>query len=124
MRITVSGYHQSHLLEIVINSGNPPKYPMVSVIQSLERMGYLSGEILWIDWCGGAQPLSWAPLTAYSTNGFIEVYTFSLDGRYEMWLPAGKYDFGLNHPGLGSKYFKTGLAISWGSVNSLNFAYG
>lgn len=123
MRVTIPGYHQNQLLRIIINSGSPPKYPVVSVIQGLERFGYLHGEILWIDWCGGALPLSWASLTAYSTDGFKEVYTFSLDGEYQLWLPAGNYDFGLYHPGLGSKYFKAGLAVSWGSVNSINFTY-
>lgn len=123
MRVTIPGYHQSQLLKIRIDSGSPPKYPVVSITQGLERLGYLHGEILWIDWCGGALPLSWASLTAYSTDGFKEVYTFSLDGEYELWLPAGSYDFGLYHPGLGSKYFKAGLAVSWGSVNSINFIY-
>ena len=124
MRVTVPGYHQSQILKVTVDSGYPPKYPMVSVVQGLERLGYLHGEILWIDWCGGALPLSWASLTAYSTDGFKEVYTFSMDGYYELWLPAGSYDFGLYHPGLGSKYFKAGLAVSWGSVNSINFVYG
>ncbi|MEM3608361.1 MAG: carboxypeptidase-like regulatory domain-containing protein [Candidatus Bathyarchaeia archaeon] len=123
MRITIPGYHQSQLFRIIVESGDPPKYPVVSIVHSLERLGYLHGEILWIDWCGGALPLSWASITAYSTDGFREVYTFSMDGVYEMWLPAGSYDFGLYHPGLGSKYFKAGLAVSWGSVNSISFIY-
>lgn len=123
MRITIPGYQENQLFRIIIDSGDPPKYPMVSIVHSLERLGYLHGEILWIDWCGGALPLSWASLTAYSTDGFKEVYTFSMDGEYELWLPAGSYDFGLYHPGLGSKYFRAGLAVSWGSVNSINFIY-
>ncbi len=128
LRVTVAGYYQSNLLEVIIDSGDTPKYPMVSPIQSLERIGYLSGEVVWMEWCGGnseALPLSWASITAYSTSSvsddFEETYTFSLDGFYEMWLIPGEYDFGLYHPGLKTKYLRYGLSVSEGSSSSIQF---
>jgi hypothetical protein len=128
LRVTVAGYYQSNLLEIIIDSGETPTYPTVSPIQSLERLGYLSGEVVWMAWCGGnseALPLSWASITAYSTSSvgddFEEAYTFSLDGFYEMWLIPGDYDFGLYHPGLKTKYLRYGLSVSGGSSSSIHF---
>jgi len=117
IRVTVAGYYQNNILKAIVNSNNLT----VSVIQSLERLGYVNGEVLWINLFNEALPLSWASLTAYSSNGFKEAYTFSLDGKYGMWLPAGQYDFSIYHPGLGLKYFKIELAVSWGSETSINF---
>jgi hypothetical protein len=123
MRVTIPGYYQSSLLKIIINSNISHEYLIVSVMQSVERMAYINGEVLWINWCNNALPLSWASLTAYSSDEFKEAYTFTLDGKYGIWLTAGKYDFGVYHPGLGVKYFKTELIVSWGSINQINFIY-
>ncbi|MBS7656139.1 carboxypeptidase regulatory-like domain-containing protein [Candidatus Bathyarchaeota archaeon] len=120
MRVSIPGYYQSNLLKINVNSNTGL---IISVVQSIERMAYINGEVLWINWCNNALPLSWASLTAYSTDGFKEVYTVTIDGKYGLWVTAGKYDFGVYHPGLGSKYFETGLTISWGSINHINFIY-
>jgi len=120
IRVTVAGYLQTGLLSVEVGSGAVKSRPTVSVAQSLERMGYLKGHVIWVNWCGRAYPLSWAALTAYSTNG-VEGYTYTLDGDYEMWLPSGDYDFGLSHPGFKDAYFEKGLHIGPGSVTTLNF---
>ncbi|MEM3072519.1 MAG: carboxypeptidase-like regulatory domain-containing protein [Candidatus Bathyarchaeia archaeon] len=120
IRVTVPGYLQPILLSVEVNSGPVKSRPTVSVVQSLERMGYLKGHVIWVNWCGRAYPLSWAAVTAYSTDG-MEGYTYTLDGDYEMWLPSGDYDFGLSHPGFKDTYFEKGLHIGPGSVTTLNF---
>ncbi|MEM3607046.1 MAG: hypothetical protein QXE30_05325, partial [Candidatus Bathyarchaeia archaeon] len=118
MRVTIPGYYQSNLLKINVNFNT-----ITSIVQSVERMAYINGEVLWINWCNNALPLSWASLTVYSNNGFKEVYTFTIDGKYGIWVTAGKYDFAVYHPSLGSKYFEAGLIISWGSTIGIDFIY-
>ncbi|MBS7658608.1 carboxypeptidase regulatory-like domain-containing protein [Candidatus Bathyarchaeota archaeon] len=120
LRVSIPGYYQSNLLKINICSCSD----IVSVVQSVERIAYIHGEVLWINQYNEALPLSWASLTVYSTNGFKEVYTFTIDGKYGMWVTAGKYDFAVYHPSLGSKYFEAGLIISWGSTIGIDFIYG
>ncbi len=118
IRINAAGYYQIIMLQVKIDS---MKAKNVSVIESIERLGYLSGYVTWANWLRDAYPLSWASITAYHVNNVEEVYTYSLDGFYEMWLVAGEYDFGLSHPGLETQYLKNGLHISWGACSSLIF---
>ena len=119
IRVTVAGYYQNTMPRIIINYSATS----ISIIQSLERLGYVNGEVLWINMFNEVSPLSWAILTVYSTNEFKEVYTFSLDGKYDLWLPAGQYDFGVYYPGLNSKQFETKLIVSWGSETSITFIF-
>jgi hypothetical protein len=122
IRVTIAGYYNEvGLLPVKIDTGNVESRPRVSLIMSMERLGYLYGRIIWVDWCGTPQPLSWGGLTAYSTNGFEDVYTYSLDGYYEMWLIPRRYDFGIYHPGFEVRYFHFGVHISGGSATSITF---
>ena len=121
IRVSIEGYYQRDLLSIEIFSGKPPLYPTVSLITSVERLGYLSGHVVWENWCTRSYPLSWAAITAYTSDNRKETYTFSLDGAYEMWLPEGDYDFGLYHPGFPVRYFTVGLHVGWSSSTSITF---
>ncbi len=121
IRVNIAGYHQAELLQIMIDSGDADNKPNVSLITSVERLGYLYGNISWVNWQRILFPLSWASITAYHGNGFKETYTFSLDSFYEMWLVAEEYDFGIHHPGLGTEYLRHGLHVTWGSSNQINF---
>jgi hypothetical protein len=93
----------------------------VSIETCIERLAYLSGTADWIDWQGIIHPLSWASITAYHAGGLEEVYTYPLDGFYEMWLIAGEHYFGLYHPGFVIKEVDYGLYVTWGVCSSINF---
>ena len=124
VRVTLAGYYQTEPLRVEINSGNVKSRPTVSLIASLERLGYLSGTVTWIDWSEMPAPLSWAAITAYNRDSSEETYnpyTYSLDGFYEIWLLPGDYDFGLSHPGFETKYLTNRLHVSWGSCTSIDF---
>lgn len=118
IRASIPGYYQHGFLTAEINS---PNLRVVPVIGSLERLGYLSGNVTWANWLRTRQrqPLSWTSITAYQGNS--EIFTYSLDGFYEAWLTAGTYDFGVYHPGLRTQHLPYGLHVSWGSCSSINF---
>ncbi len=118
LRISVVGYYHDEPSLINIES---IRIEDKSSIIDLERLGYLSGNITWANYLRDAYPLSWASITAYHESGDEEVYTYSLDGFYEMWLIEGRYDFGVYHPGLNPIYLQNGLDISWGACSSLIF---
>jgi hypothetical protein len=118
LRISVAGYYHDEPSLISIDS---IRIEDTSSIIDVERLGYLSGNITWANWLRDAYPLSWASITAYHENGVEEVYTYSLDGFYEMWLIEGRHDFGVYHPGLNPIYLPNGLDISWGACSSLIF---
>ncbi|MEM4246181.1 MAG: carboxypeptidase-like regulatory domain-containing protein [Candidatus Bathyarchaeia archaeon] len=121
IRLTIAGYRQIELFQVRIDSGATRSRPTVSAVTSVDRLGYLYGTVTWVDWCGRANPLSWASITAYDGGGVEECYAYSADGFYEMWLVPGTYDFGLYHPGFEVKYLRYELYIGWGSSSSLNF---
>jgi len=124
VRVSVAGYYQTRLLRAEIDSGNVKSRPTISLVTSLERLGYLYGTVTWTDWIGNPVPLSWASITAYNAKSSEEVYnpyTYSLDGFYEMWLLPGEYDFGLFHPGFETKYIPNGLHVGSGSYTSIDF---
>ncbi len=118
IRASIPGYYQ---YEFLITEINAPNIRVVPVIGSLERLGYLSGNVTWANWLRTRQrqPLSWTSITAYQGNN--EVFTYSLDGFYEAWLTAGTYDFGVYHLGLRTQHLPYGLHVSWGSCSSINF---
>ncbi len=118
VKVNVPGYYQHDIFSIKIAESN---LRIAQLVASLERLGYLSGNVTWTNWLRGNrfQLLSWASITAY--HGGSEVYTYSLDGFYEMWLKAGTYDFGTYYRGLGTDFVHNSLHVTWGSCSSINF---
>jgi hypothetical protein len=90
IRIWVEGYYQSQPISIRLPSaGN------VSIITSLERASRVSGIVLGPDLNDRALLLSWAVIDVEPGN----FTTFSLDGSYQLWVPAGSYNVGVSLPG-------------------------
>ena len=119
VRATVAGYYRTELIPAKIDAGGGSE-SAVSLIVSLESLGYLYGTITWYNWCGDPLPLSWATITAYN-GGKETVYTYSLDGYYEMWLIPGTYDLAVYHPGLKINHLRFRLQVSLGSSISIDF---
>jgi hypothetical protein len=87
IRVWVDGYYQSQPISITLPSaGN------VSIITSMERASRVSGVVLGPDLNDRALLLSWAVIDVEPGN----FTTFSLDGSYQLWVPAGSYDVGVS----------------------------
>jgi hypothetical protein len=90
IRVWVDGYYQSQPISITLPSaGN------VSLIASMERASRVSGMVLGPDLNDRALLLSWAVIDVEPGN----FTTFSLDGSYQLWVPAGSYNVGVSLPG-------------------------
>jgi hypothetical protein len=113
IRVWVDGYYQLEPISITLPSaGN------VSMITSMERASRVSGIVLGPDLNDKALLLSWAIVDA-EPGSFI---TFSLDGSYQLWVPAGSYDVGVSLPGYAT--LTTKLEVSSGSDITANFWLG
>jgi hypothetical protein len=62
----------------------------VSVIFGLQLNGYLSGTVYGSTWSGELRTLSWVGVQAAGNQSTFKAS--SVDGFYEMYLPAGKYN--------------------------------
>jgi hypothetical protein len=90
IRIWVDGYYHSQPIYVTLPSaGN------VSIIISMDRASRVSGMILGPDLNERALLLSWAIIDVEPGN----FTTFSLDGSYQLWVPAGSYNVGASLPG-------------------------
>jgi len=82
--------------------------------------GSVGGVVLWIDQYGNAHNMAWAQVTA-DDGVSAPVVTYTTDGTYMMWLPAGTYDItAASDPG----FFPdtaTGVVVSPGSSTSIDF---
>jgi hypothetical protein len=61
----------------------------VSVVESLALNGYLQGEVLASDWSNEARTASWVRVQTSNEN--LSFTAYSLDGFFDMYLPAGTY---------------------------------
>ena len=77
--------------EDVINVPNAHLGAEASVIFELDLRGLISGQVAGFTWSDELRPVSWASITASGAGGTFESYTW--DGYYDMYLPAGSYDF-------------------------------
>jgi hypothetical protein len=97
IRIWVDGYYQLQPISITLPSaGN------VSMITSMERASRVSGMVLSPDLNDRVLLLSWAVIDVEPGN----FTTFSLDGSYQLWVPAGSYNIGVSLPGYATSITK------------------
>jgi hypothetical protein len=61
----------------------------VSVIESLDLNGYIEGQILGLNWSDETRTLSWVRVQASNEN--LSFTAYSLDGFFDMYLPAGAF---------------------------------
>ncbi|MEM3516799.1 MAG: carboxypeptidase-like regulatory domain-containing protein [Candidatus Bathyarchaeia archaeon] len=83
-----------------------------------EGGGRVSGYIYGFTMDNTLTPLSWASITALNNNEVVEV-AYSMNGFYEMFLPAGSYTLIVEHPGY--KQRNITITVSNGSDTSLDF---
>jgi hypothetical protein len=104
IRVWVDGYYHSQPISVTLPSaGN------VSIITSMDRASRVSGTVLGPDLNDRALLLSWAVIDVEPGN----FTTFSLDGSYQLWVPAGSYNLGVSLPGYATLTSK--LEVSSGS---------
>lgn len=90
IRIWIDGYYQSQLIPVTL----PPRQD-VSLVTSVDRSSRVSGIVLGPDFYGKALLLSWAVIDLEPGN----FTTFSLDGKYQLWMPPGSYNMGVSLAG-------------------------
>jgi hypothetical protein len=90
IRIWVDGYYQPQLIPVTL-----PASDNISLVTSLEQASRVSGIVLGPDFYDHAVYLSWA-VVDLEPGGFT---TFTVDGWYQLWVPAGSYDIGISLPG-------------------------
>jgi hypothetical protein len=61
-----------------------------SVVFELDLRGLISGQVSGFTWSDEIRPVSWASITAAGAGGTFVSYSW--DGYYDMYLPAGTYD--------------------------------
>ena len=62
----------------------------VSTIQSLELNGYVQGQVLVFTWSDEVRSASWIRIEALNSRN-LSLVSYSLDGFFDMYLPAGEY---------------------------------
>jgi hypothetical protein len=92
IRIWVNGYCQLQLIPVTLPSAGE-----VSIIYSMERASRITGTVLGLESEQYPERLSWAAIDLESEN--FSFNTFSLDGNYSLWVPAGSYNMGVSLPG-------------------------
>jgi hypothetical protein len=63
----------------------------VSTVQSLELNGYVQGQLVAFTWSDETRSASWTGIKASGNTG-LSLIAYSLDGFYDMYLPAGNYN--------------------------------
>lgn len=81
--------------------------------------GSVGGVVYWIDQYGNARLMPWAQVTA--DDGVSQVTTYTTDGRYMLWLPAGRYDITASSPPGFAPDTKSDIVVSDGTSTSLDF---
>jgi len=95
-------------------AGNPPDATGTGI-----GGGSLSGRVWGYNMYDEAIPLIWARVSAYEEGILVESVSTGLNGSYIMFLPSGRLNVTVEHPG-----FKTQarvIAISEGVAAQMNF---
>jgi hypothetical protein len=107
LRVWVDGYFARGSVTI-----NLPKRGEISLIVSLDKAARISGTVVGLDFYDEAQALSWATIDV-EPSGALSFTTTTLDGAYQLWVPAGEYRIGISLPGYETYTFD--LHVSSGS---------
>ena len=110
--VWVDGYYQTEQIHVTLQSRQ-----IASLVFSVERASRISGIVLGPDFYDEARPLSWATITLSPVNA--NSTTFSLDGAYQLWTPAGSYKIGVSLPGYSTQ--TASLSVPAGSDMHLDF---
>jgi hypothetical protein len=108
LRVWVDGYYAKGLISV-----NLPKRGEVSLIYSMDRGSRIHGTAVGLDFYQEARPLSWAVIDVEPAAGPLNFTTTSLDGGYQLWVPAGEYRIGISLQGYNT--YATNLYVAPGS---------
>ena len=92
IRVWVDGYCQLQLIPVTL-----PSTGKVSMIYSMERASRVRGTVMGPESDQYPELLSWAVIDLEPGGGNFT--TYSLDGNYSLWVPAGSYNMGVYLPG-------------------------
>jgi len=114
VRVVVPRYWQSEPVPVSVQLGG-----RTTVSITLQRFGHIFGFVRGPDIFKTLIPLSWATVGP-SIPVIREVLVApSLEGFYELWLPAGDHIIGAQYPGYSPNTVR--IALTWGAEQGLNF---
>jgi len=114
LKVYLPGYEQSSEVIVHLPAGGE-----VSVIIKLKRLGHLFGDVYGLNIYNEAIPLSWVSVDIQSPE--IQMWTPTLDGRFDFWLQEGKYLITFTLPGYSSVVKE--VFVGDGSESPLNVFY-
>jgi hypothetical protein len=112
IEVWVDGYYQSEALQVNLGGRGS-----TSAALSLQRASRISGIVLGPTIYNQARFLSWAVVDLEPGNG--NYTTFTTDGYYQVWMPAGTYNIGVALAGYSTRTAQ--VAVPQGSDLRMDF---